>query len=56
VNEWKGKEALSYLTLPLSTRFVIMTMVLILCSQIILQKESNVLVSGPCVAMYALAF
>ncbi len=44
------------LTLPLSTRLVIMTTTLTRCSQIILQKESKVAGSGPCVPMYALAF
>ena len=49
-------DCLSLLTFPLSTRFVIITMVLTRCSQTMRQKESKVFVSGPCVATYALAF
>ncbi len=44
------------LTLPLSTRLVIMTTTRTFCSQTMRQKESKVAGSGPWVPMYALAF
>lgn len=48
-HDWDNK--LRALTLPFSTRFVIMTMIPVFCSQIILQKSSNVDFRGPWVAM-----
>ena len=41
------------LTLPLSTKLVIMTMTWTFCSQTIRQKASHVSSSGPWVPMYA---
>ena len=42
------------LTIPLSVKFVAMTMVSVLFSQTILQKSSTVDSMGPWVAMYCL--
>ena len=41
-------------TFPLSVHWVSITMILALCSQIILQKSFIVDAIGPCVAMYSL--
>ena len=44
------------LTLPLSRRFVIITITWTFCSQTILQKASHVSINGPWVPIYELLF